>query len=71
MPAVTSGKILVTGANGFVAVWLLQHLLDGGYSVRATVRSEAKAQDIKEIFKKQADKLETVIVPDMTVVCVP
>jgi len=67
MPAVTSGKVLITGESGFVAIWIVKHHLDRGYSVRATVRSDAKAEDLKEIFSDHGDKLETVIVPDMAV----
>ena len=33
-------KVLVTGANGYIAIWLVAMLLEKGYSVRGTVRSE-------------------------------
>ncbi|THG95051.1 hypothetical protein EW026_g6529 [Hermanssonia centrifuga] len=32
MPAVNSGKILVSGANGYIAVWVVKKLLEQGYS---------------------------------------
>jgi len=66
MPAVTSGKILVTGANGFVAVWVVHNLLQQGYNVRGTVRSEGKAAHLRKVFASYGDKLELVIVPDIT-----
>ena len=66
MPAVTSGKVLVTGANGYVAAWVLKDLLDNGFSVRGTVRSESKATHLREYFKAFGDKLEFVIVDDIT-----
>ena len=66
MPAVTSGKVLVTGANGYVAAWVLKDLLDNGFSVRGTVRSENKATHLREYFKSFGDKLEFVIVDDIT-----
>ena len=66
MPAVTSGKVLVTGANGYIAVWILKSLLEAGYSVRGTVRSESKAGHLREVFKSYGDKLEIVIVADIT-----
>ena len=70
MPAVTSGsKILLTGANGFIAVWILKYLLEKGYYVRGTVRSEEKGTHIKKLFGSYGDKLEVVVVPDITVVC--
>ncbi|RPD79313.1 NAD(P)-binding protein [Lentinus tigrinus ALCF2SS1-7] len=67
MPAITSGKALVTGANGFVAVWVVQDLLEHGFAVRGTVRSESKATYLHDRFKAYGDKFEVVIVPDMAV----
>ncbi|KAI0765139.1 NAD(P)-binding protein [Fomes fomentarius] len=66
MTAITSGKVLVTGANGYIAVWIVKLLLEAGYSVRGTVRSESKATHIRNLFKSYGDKFEAVIVPDMT-----
>ena len=66
MVAVQQGKVLVTGANGFVAMWVVKRLLEEGYSVRGTVRSESKAKHVREFFAKYGDKLEVVIVEDIT-----
>ena len=66
MPAVTSGKVLVTGANGFVAVWLVKTLLERGFSVRGTIRSASKGTYVRELFKDYRDKLELVVVDDIT-----
>ena len=66
MVAVEQGKILVTGSNGFIAMWVVRSLLDQGYSVRGTVRSESKAKHVREVFSKYGDKLEVVIVEDIT-----
>ena len=38
MPAVTSGTVAVTGANGFIGSHVIAKLLADGYSVRAVVR---------------------------------
>lgn len=65
MPAVTSGKVLVTGANGYIAFWVVKGLLEAGYSVRGTVRSESKVKYIKDYFKSYGDKLEVVVVEDI------
>ena len=35
----TDKPILVTGATGFVAAWVIEILLKEGYKVRGTVRS--------------------------------
>lgn len=66
MPAITSGKVLVTGANGFIAVWVVKTLLEQGFAVRGTVRSESKAAHLRETFASYGDKLEIVIVEDIT-----
>ena len=66
MHAISSGKVLVSGANGFIAVWVVKKLLEAGYSVRGTVRSESKGMHLKEIFKEYGDKFEVVVVEDIT-----
>ncbi|RPD65277.1 NAD(P)-binding protein [Lentinus tigrinus ALCF2SS1-7] len=66
MPAVTSGKVLVTGANGYIAVWVVKTFLDQGFSVRGTVRSENKAGHLRSLFKDFGDKFEVVVVEDIT-----
>ncbi|KAI0077589.1 NAD-P-binding protein [Panus rudis PR-1116 ss-1] len=66
MPAVNSGKVLVTGANGFVASWVVKSLLEQGYSVRGTVRSASKAAHLQKLFAGFGDKLELVVVDDIT-----
>ena len=66
MPAITPGsKVLVTGANGFAAIHIIDALLKKGYSVRATIRSESKGNHVKKLFDKYEDKLEFVVVPDL------
>ena len=66
MPAVTSGKVLVTGANGYIAVWVVKTFLDQGFSVRWTVRSESKARYLRKLFNDFGDKFEVVVVEDIT-----
>jgi len=67
MPVIAPGsKVLVTGANGFAAIHIVDVFLKKGYSVRATIRSESKGTHLKKLFGKYGDKLELVIVPDIT-----
>ncbi|KAI0674146.1 NAD(P)-binding protein [Trametes maxima] len=66
MPAITSGKVLVTGANGYIAVWVVKTLLEQGFAVRGTVRSESKATHLRELFKSYGSKFEIGIVEDIT-----
>ncbi|KAJ2978537.1 hypothetical protein NUW54_g11273 [Trametes sanguinea] len=66
MPAVTSGKVLVTGANGYIATWIVKTLLDAGFAVRGTVRSESKTKHLRDLFKSAGDRLELVVVDNIT-----
>ncbi|CAM1509950.1 Fc.00g002850.m01.CDS01 [Cosmosporella sp. VM-42] len=58
-------KILLTGGSGFIAAHILEQLLEQGHTVVTTVRSEDKAQKIRDAHKNEADRLEVVIVPDI------
>jgi nucleoside-diphosphate-sugar epimerase len=70
MPAVNPGsRILVSGANGYIAVWIVRVLLERGFSVRGTVRSESKAGYLRKMFSSYGDKHEVVVVEDITKVC--
>ena len=62
MPAITSGKVLVSGASGFIAVWVVKDLLEAGFTVRGTVRSKDKGEYLKGMFKSG---FEYVIVEDI------
>ncbi|KAK7471936.1 hypothetical protein VKT23_000042 [Stygiomarasmius scandens] len=67
MPTISTGsKVLVSGANGFIAVWLVRTLLERGHTVRGTVRSEAKGGFLKNLFKDYGNKFETIVVSDIT-----
>ncbi|TDL16059.1 NAD-binding protein [Rickenella mellea] len=67
MPAVEPGsKVLVSGANGFIAVWVVRLFLEAGYTVRGTVRSESKAGYLRTMFENYGQKFEVVVVEDIT-----
>jgi len=66
MPAVLPpAKVLVTGASGFIAAWVVKTLLEKGYKVVGTVRSEKKGNYLKNLFKDHADRFSFVIVEDI------
>ncbi|KAG8982950.1 methylglyoxal reductase (NADPH-dependent) gre2 [Tulasnella sp. JGI-2019a] len=68
MPAVSApAKVLVTGASGFIAVWVCKTLLDQGYHVVGTVRSKSKGEYLQNLFEKDhgKDKFTFIIVADM------
>jgi len=67
MPIAAPGdKVLVTGANGYIAIWVVRKLLEKGYSVVAQVRSESKGKYLLDYFKSYGDKLEIAVVPSIT-----
>jgi len=58
-------RVLLTGGSGFIAAHTLDILLERGHSVVTTVRTQEKADKIKEQYTKYADKLSFAIVPDI------
>ncbi|KAF5012529.1 hypothetical protein FDECE_1428 [Fusarium decemcellulare] len=60
-------KVLLTGGSGFIAAHVLDQLLEKDYTVVTTVRSESKAQKIRNAHPDKAKdgKLQVVIVPDI------
>ncbi|KAF7291223.1 hypothetical protein MIND_01265800 [Mycena indigotica] len=65
MPGLATGKVLVSGASGFIAAWVVRSLLEAGFSVRGTVRSENKTVYLKKEFASYGDAFELVVVPDI------
>ena len=57
-PSIT--KVLVTGANGFIGLHTTLHLMQIGYYVRVTVRTEVHEKNIRETLSRYLDasKLE-------------
>lgn len=55
--------VLVSGANGFIAQHIINVLLEKGYVVIGTLRSEEKAESLLKLFNHKNLRLE--IVPDL------
>ncbi len=67
-PIPSSDKtILVTGANGYIAMWIVKVLLEKGFSVRGTVRSQKKAEVLSDYFedKMYEGRFKSIIVPNI------
>ena len=45
-------KVLVTGGSGFIALHCIDQLLEKGYGVRTTVRSESRIDEIKKAMNQ-------------------
>lgn len=59
-------RVLLTGGSGFIAAHVLDILLKRGHSVVTTVRSQAKADKIKQAHSSyKSDKLDFAIVEDI------
>ncbi|KAI0673122.1 NAD-P-binding protein [Trametes maxima] len=67
MPAVQPpATVLVTGVSGFSGAWIARALLENGYAVRGTVRSETKAAYVAGLFKAHGDRFTSVLIPDIS-----
>ena len=53
-------KVLVTGASGFIAEHCIIELLKNGYSVKGSLRSMNREQEVRDAVKTETDdtKLE-------------
>ncbi|TFY58422.1 hypothetical protein EVG20_g8159 [Dentipellis fragilis] len=65
-PVLPPAKVLVSGANGYIGAWVVRTLLEKGYSVRGTVRSESKGMHLRSLFAGFGDRFELIVVPDIT-----
>ncbi|TPX30951.1 hypothetical protein SmJEL517_g05623 [Synchytrium microbalum] len=63
--AFEQGLVLVSGANGYLAMHCVDQLLKKGYKVRGTVRSQAKVSEVVNLFPEHKDSLEVIVVEDM------
>lgn len=52
MPAISSadGPVAVTGSSGYIGSWVVQDLVEQGYSVRACVRDMAKPEKVDHLL---------------------
>ncbi|CAE6532387.1 unnamed protein product [Rhizoctonia solani] len=58
-------KILLTGANGYYAVHVIKDLLERGYTVVGTVRSESKGEELVKLFPSHPGKLSYAVVANI------
>ncbi|MCJ1467142.1 hypothetical protein MMC07_005764 [Pseudocyphellaria aurata] len=61
----TKGIVFITGASGFIASQIVSDLIEETFSVVASVRSEAKAQEILDTHPDWKGKVSFVYVPDI------
>ena len=56
----SKGNVLVTGASGYIAGFVVKQLIDEGWSVRGTIRSLAKADAVRGALGLTAEQLPLV-----------
>jgi nucleoside-diphosphate-sugar epimerase len=61
-PISSPSKVLVTGASGYIAAWVVKSILDKGHHVIGTVRSPPRGEYLQKLF---GDKFSYVIVEDI------
>ena len=61
-PVTSPSKILVSGASGFIAAWVVKAILDKGYHVIGSVRSPPKGEYLQKLF---GDKFSYTVVEDI------
>lgn len=61
-----SGLIFITGATGFIGSTTALQALKAGYRLRIALRKESQIEKIKLVFSNYLERLEFVIVPDIT-----
>lgn len=72
MPAVPPpATVLVTGANGYVASWIVATLLQRGYCVIGALRSTSRGENVKACMEKltgekRPSQFQYYVVPDVT-----
>lgn len=59
-------KVLVTGCNGYVGTQIVKSLLEAGYIVKGTIRSESSARKVIDSHPAYKENLSLAIVPDIT-----
>lgn len=57
--------VLVTGGSGFLAAHVIHAVLNKGYNVKTTVRSEIRGQEVIASHSEHKSKLSYAIVPDI------
>ena len=62
-------RVLLTGANGYIAQHIIAAFVEAGHSVRGVVRSEQKIAQLEKVFHKYAGtpQLDFGVVPDISV----
>ena len=49
-------KVLVTGASGFIAEHCIIELLKNGYSVKGSLRTMSREQEVRDAIKTEIDE---------------
>jgi nucleoside-diphosphate-sugar epimerase len=53
-----SQTVLVTGGSGYLAGWVIAEVLDAGYSVRTTLRTPSREQEVRDSVARISDHVD-------------
>lgn len=62
----SSELVFITGATGFIGAATALAALKAGYRLRISVRKDEQISKLKGIFSDYAEKLDFVVIPDIT-----
>ncbi|KAM5469232.1 putative secondary metabolism biosynthetic enzyme [Microsporum audouinii] len=62
----TRETIFITGATGFIGSQTAQAALEAGYYARLSVRHEMQVAELQRLFHAHSERVECVVVPDLT-----
>jgi nucleoside-diphosphate-sugar epimerase len=61
-----SELVFITGGTGYIGSHVALVTLKAGYQVRLSIRRESQAAKMKEVLQEFSDKLQFVVIPDIT-----
>jgi nucleoside-diphosphate-sugar epimerase len=66
LSSMSKSAVFITGATGFIGAQITAFALRAGFNVKLSARREAQIDSLREAFKEFADRVEFVVVPDIT-----
>ena len=55
-----SKRVMVTGATGYIASWIVKYLLDEGYTVHAAIRNSSNEKKVEHLEKIKSSSNGTI-----------
>jgi nucleoside-diphosphate-sugar epimerase len=62
----SKSTVFITGATGFIGAQITAFALRAGFNVKLSVRREAQIDSLRQAFEEFADRVDFVVIPDIT-----